>query len=68
MELEFAIIHELEKAQHGKGTIKLSNNLLSKSEINVQFISKLHDIFTNHIFVINIYSNSTFSAILSNIH
>ena len=59
MELEFAIIHELEKAQNEeKGTIKLSNNLLSKSEINVQFISKLHDIFTNHIFN---YSHAMFA-------
>lgn len=58
MELEFAIIHELEKAPHEKGTIKLSNNLLSKSDINVHFISKLHDIFTNHIFN---YSHAMFA-------
>ncbi|MEI6091441.1 MAG: hypothetical protein WCR42_13385 [bacterium] len=51
LELEYLVIHQLIKEPTKADAIcKLSDQLLSLEQINKDFVEKLHDLFTNHVY------------------
>jgi nucleoid-associated protein YejK len=51
MEIKFVIIHELKKTQSDReASKKLSQNILDNNLKVIEFVTKLHDLFTNHVY------------------